>query len=131
MLRDSFSDTDDEGDLGLDGLLYTTSGQRRTVGAKKTQSVKPHIRTRINKPNNQFPVPTFTCHSVSAVECDNGVMVGKDAAYGTKIPVAVAPVSLTASATDAKTGRSRWVVPAFLGFVPPTTLVPVDENNYN
>ena len=44
--------------------------------------------------------------------------------YGTKRAVAVAPVSFTASLTFAKTGRSRWVVPAFLGLVPPTTLVP-------
>jgi hypothetical protein len=46
-------------------------------------------------------------------------------AYGTKMPEAVAPVSLMASSTLAKTGRPRWVVPAFLGFVPPTTFVPV------
>lgn len=46
--------------------------------------------------------------------------------YGTKIPVAVAPVSLTASVTFAKTGRSRCVLPAFLGFVPPTTFVPAN-----
>jgi hypothetical protein len=45
--------------------------------------------------------------------------------YGTNIPVAVAPVSFMASATLAKTGSPRWVCPAFLGFVPPTTLVPV------
>lgn len=38
---------------------------------------------------------------------------------------AVAPVSFTASLTLAKTGRSRCVVPAFLGLVPPTTFVPV------
>jgi hypothetical protein len=38
---------------------------------------------------------------------------------------AVAPVSFTASLTLAKTGRSRWIEPAFLGLVPPTTLVPV------
>lgn len=42
------------------------------------------------------------------------------------MPVAVAPVSLTASETVAKTGRSRCVEPAFLGLVPPTTLVPVN-----
>ena len=44
--------------------------------------------------------------------------------YGTKIAEAVAPVSLMASLTLAKTGLPRWVEPAFLGFVPPTTLVP-------
>lgn len=38
---------------------------------------------------------------------------------------AVAPASLTASATVAKTGRPRCVDPAFLGFVPPTTVVPI------
>lgn len=37
---------------------------------------------------------------------------------------AVAPVCLTASLTLAKTGRSKCVEPAFLGLVPPTTLVP-------
>ena len=36
----------------------------------------------------------------------------------------MAPVCLTASETFLKTGRSRCVWPAFLGFVPPTTLVP-------
>lgn len=49
-------------------------------------------------------------------------------AYGTKRAVALAPVSLTASETFLKTGRSRWVWPAFLGLVPPTTLVPIIEN---
>ena len=37
---------------------------------------------------------------------------------------ALAPVSRTASLTFANTGRSRCVSPAFLGLVPPTTLVP-------
>jgi hypothetical protein len=46
-------------------------------------------------------------------------------AYGTKIAEAVAPVSLMASATLAKTGLPRCSEPAFLGFVPPTTFVPV------
>jgi hypothetical protein len=45
--------------------------------------------------------------------------------YGTKMAEAVAPASLTASATVAKTGRPRCVDPAFLGFVPPTTVVPI------
>lgn len=45
-------------------------------------------------------------------------------AYGTKMAEAVAPVSLTASETLAKTGFPRCVSPAFFGFVPPTTLVP-------
>jgi hypothetical protein len=44
--------------------------------------------------------------------------------YGTKIADASAPVSLIASATVAKTGLSRCLVPAFFGFVPPTTFVP-------
>ena len=47
-----------------------------------------------------------------------------EVAYGTKIAEAVAPVSLIASRTLAKTGLPRCVVPAFLGLVPPTTLVP-------
>src|ERR1700744_1389568 len=43
---------------------------------------------------------------------------------GTNIAVAVAPVSFTASDTLAKTGRPGGVLPAFFGFVPPTTFVP-------
>lgn len=31
MLRDSFGNTDDKANLGLDGLLDSTSCQRRTV----------------------------------------------------------------------------------------------------
>ena len=38
---------------------------------------------------------------------------------------AFAPVAFTASATVAKTGLPRCVSPAFFGFVPPTTFVPV------
>ena len=47
-----------------------------------------------------------------------------DATHGTKMAEAVAPVSLTASLTEAKTGLPRCVSPAFLGLVPPTTFVP-------
>lgn len=43
---------------------------------------------------------------------------------GTKIALALAPVSFTASATVANTGLPRCSVPAFFGFVPPTTFVP-------
>ena len=43
---------------------------------------------------------------------------------GTKITVAFAPVSFTASATVLKTGRSRCVVPPLPGVTPPTTFVP-------
>lgn len=46
-------------------------------------------------------------------------------AYGTKMAEASAPVSLTASLTLANTGFPRCVSPAFLGLVPPTTLVPI------
>jgi hypothetical protein len=50
-------------------------------------------------------------------------------AYGTKMAEAVAPVSLIASATLAKTGLPRCSEPAFLGFVPPTTFVPVSDTS--
>ena len=43
---------------------------------------------------------------------------------GTKIMVALAPVSLTASSTVLKTGQPSWVVPPLPGVTPPTTLVP-------
>jgi hypothetical protein len=46
--------------------------------------------------------------------------------YGTKMAEAVAPASLTASATVANTGSPKCSCPAFLGFVPPTTVVPSD-----
>jgi hypothetical protein len=49
--------------------------------------------------------------------------------YGTKMAEAVAPVSLIASATLAKTGLPRCSEPAFLGFVPPTTFVPASRVN--
>jgi hypothetical protein len=49
--------------------------------------------------------------------------------YGTKMAEAVAPVSLIASATLAKTGLPRCSEPAFLGFVPPTTFVPASHVN--
>ena len=38
--------------------------------------------------------------------------------------VAVAPVSATASFTDANTGMPSTSVPAFFGLTPPTTCVP-------
>ena len=43
---------------------------------------------------------------------------------GTKIMVALAPVSVTASATVLKTGQPSCVVPPLPGVTPPTTLVP-------
>ena len=46
-------------------------------------------------------------------------------AGGTKMPVAVAPVSSTASATVSKTGAPKAVVPPFPGLTPPTTFVPI------
>lgn len=46
-------------------------------------------------------------------------------AYGTKMAVALACVALIASATSLKTGNPRCSLPAFLGFVPPTTFVPL------
>jgi len=45
--------------------------------------------------------------------------------YGTKMADAVAPVCLIASSTVAKTGLPRCSLPAFFGFVPPMTFVPV------
>ena len=62
-----------------------------------------------------------------------GLLVGRGASgiYGTNIAEAFAPVSLTASLTLAKTGLPRCVSPAFLGLVPPTTLVPVSRQSKN
>lgn len=64
-----------------------------------------------------------------------GIVEGRVLSYGTKRAVAVAPVSLTASETSLKTGRFKCVWPAFLGFVPPTTLVPGEvsgvQENFN
>ncbi len=43
---------------------------------------------------------------------------------GMKMQLALAPVSRTASPTDAKIGMPSTSVPAFFGFVPATTCVP-------
>ena len=43
---------------------------------------------------------------------------------GTKITVALAPVSRTASATVSNTGQPSCVVPPLPGVTPPTTCVP-------
>lgn len=45
---------------------------------------------------------------------------------GTKMADAVAPPSFMACSTVAQTGRSRCFSPAFFGFVPPITFVPVN-----
>ena len=45
---------------------------------------------------------------------------------GTKMADAVAPDSFMACSTVAQTGRSRCFSPAFFGFVPPITFVPVN-----
>ena len=52
-------------------------------------------------------------------------LVIREQAHGTKMAEAFAPVSFTASLTEAKTGLPKCVSPAFFGLVPPTTLVPV------
>src|ERR1035437_1914908 len=43
---------------------------------------------------------------------------------GTKIMVAFAPVSFTASSTVLNTGQPSWIVPPLPGVTPPTTFVP-------
>ena len=43
---------------------------------------------------------------------------------GTKIILAVAPVSFTASFTESKTGRPKCICPPFPGVTPPTSFVP-------
>ena len=43
---------------------------------------------------------------------------------GTKIIAVLAPVSSTVSFQEANTGMPSTFSPAFLGFTPPTTLVP-------
>jgi len=68
-----------------------------------------------------------TCKLVCVCVGRGGVLFG--GAYGTKMAEAVAPVSLIASATLAKTGLPRCSEPAFLGFVPPTTFVPVSDTS--
>jgi hypothetical protein len=47
-----------------------------------------------------------------------------DYPYGTKMAEASAPVAFIASRTVANTGFPKCSVPAFFGFVPPTTFVP-------
>jgi hypothetical protein len=72
---------------------------------------------------------TFDMHTYVTIKGTSAMMASSMLAAatggGTKMAEAVAPVSFMASATLAKTGLPRCSVPAFLGFVPPTTFVPV------
>lgn len=101
MLGDSFSNADDKGHLCFDSFLDTRSGQWRS---------------------DMLSVAIQSLYSLQRVWLDS-----KKASHGTKIADAVAPVSLIASATLANTGFPKCVSPAFFGFVPPTTLVPVPD----
>jgi hypothetical protein len=99
MLRDALSNANSKRYFGSEGFFDTGSGQ---WGAR-----------------NIFLLDLFSGRVVQSVpeQCQT---------YGTKIAVAVAPVCFTASETLAKTGRPRCCWPAFFGFVPPTTLVPIE-----
>lgn len=101
MLGDSFRNADDEGHLCFNSFLDTGGGK----GWSDTLSV-----------------------TISVSRSVHGVQIeSKRVPHGTKIADAVAPVSLIASLTLAKTGFPRWVSPAFFGLVPPTTLVPASH----
>ena len=70
-----------------------------------------------------MPSVTATINSMPASAASKH-RVGAAAGAGTMTIVAVAPVSATASFTDANTGIPSMSVPAFFGLTPPTTLVP-------
>ncbi len=69
-----------------------------------------------------MPSVTATINSMPASAASNTAAPATGA--GTITIVAVAPVSATASFTDANTGMPSTSVPAFFGLTPPTTLVP-------
>jgi hypothetical protein len=52
------------------------------------------------------------------------MIAARTPAAGMKMQLALAPVSATASATEAKIGMPSTSSPAFLGLVPATTWVP-------
>ena len=64
-------------------------------------------------------------HTASGI-CESAASMIASAANGggTKITVAFAPVSRTASATVLNTGQPSCVVPPLPGVTPPTTCVP-------
>ncbi len=69
-------------------------------------------------------MPSVTT-TISARPASAASMTASSAAgAGTITIVAVAPVSATASLTDANTGMPSTSVPAFFGLTPPTTWVP-------
>ena len=64
-------------------------------------------------------------HTISGMPASSASRMASAAkGGGTKIMVALAPVSLTASATVLNTGQPSCVVPPLPGVTPPTTLVP-------
>ena len=112
MLGNAFRNANDERDFSGQGLFDTGGSD---WGPGHTQREEISICDVI-RGGSSLKV------SESKEWCDEGA-----GSYGTKMALAVAPVSFTASETFAKTGRSRCVWPAFLGFVPPTTLVPTQR----
>lgn len=66
---------------------------------------------------------TFCVHTAKGISASIASLIAAAAiGGGTKMALAVAPVSLMASFTEANTGWPKCVWPAFFGFVPPTTL---------
>ncbi len=64
-------------------------------------------------------------HTISGIPASSASRIASAAnGGGTKIMVALAPVSFTASATVLNTGQPSCVVPPLPGVTPPTTLVP-------
>lgn len=104
MLGNSFCNADDKGHFCFDSFLDTCGGQWRSDMLSVTVSVSCSLHRVLEESEN---VP-----------------------HGTKIADAVAPVSLIASLTLANTGFPRCVSPAFFGFVPPTTLVPIPNQSH-
>src|ERR1700677_1925184 len=64
-------------------------------------------------------------HTISGIPASSASRIASAAnGGGTKIMVAFAPVSATASATVLNTGQPSWTVPPLPGVTPPTTFVP-------
>ncbi len=90
---------------------------RRTFGWSRRSLLKNHASSCAGTPSVMTTMNSIppSAASITAPFTPGAGMNTHDA---------VAPVAATASCTDANTGIPSTSVPAFFGFVPPTTFVP-------
>ena len=110
----------DEADVAL--ADREDAGTVRAEDARRRGSrARPSCRTRAS---SCIGMPSVTTTMSSSPASAASITAAPAAGAGTITIVAVAPVSFTASATDANTGMPSTSVPALLGVTPPTTFVP-------